>query len=145
STAGRWAKRIFPIMATIFLLVLVSNVIKLMPGFESIGYLEPAHGSIKGYAPVHLFGNVYALDGSHVVPVAEHAEGEAAAEGGEHAEEGLCTACTVVPFLRGAATDLNFTFALAVVAVLAIQYFGFMALGPGYLGKFFNTGGMISK
>jgi F-type H+-transporting ATPase subunit a len=142
STAGRWAKRIFPIMATIFLLVLVSNVIKLLPGFESIGYLEPAHGSIKGYAPVHLFGNVYALDGSHVV-TAEHAEEPAA---GEHAaEEGLCTACTVVPFLRGAATDLNFTFALAVIAVIAIQVFGVMALGLGYFGKFFNTGGMISK
>jgi F-type H+-transporting ATPase subunit a len=145
STAGRWAKRIFPIMATIFLLVLVSNVIKLMPGFESIGYLEEAHGSIKGYAPVHLFGNVYALDGSHVVPVEEHAEGEPAAEGEHAAAAELCHACTVVPFLRGAATDLNFTFALAVIAVIAIQVFGVMALGLSYFGKFFNTGGMISK
>ena len=138
STAGKWAKRIFPIMATIFLLVLVSNIIDLIPGFESIGYLEPAHGSVKGYAPVEIAENVYALDGSHVV-TAEHA-GEAAP-----AEEGLCTACTVVPFLRGAATDLNFTFALAVIAVIAIQVFGFWALGVSYLGKFFNTGGMISK
>ncbi|MEP7355663.1 MAG: F0F1 ATP synthase subunit A [Anaerolineales bacterium] len=138
STAGKWAKRIFPIMATIFLLVLVSNVIDLIPGFESIGYLEPAHGSVKGYAPVEIANGVYALDGSHVV-TAEHV-GEGAA-----AEEGLCTACTVVPFLRGAATDLNFTFALAVIAVIAIQVFGVWALGARYFGKFFNTGGMINK
>ena len=50
-----------------------------------------------------------------------------------------------MPFLRGAATDLNFTFALAVIAVIAIQVFGVWALGVGYFGKFFNTGGMISK
>ena len=43
-------------MATIFLLVLVRNLISWHPGFESIGYLEQAHGSIKGYAPVALFG-----------------------------------------------------------------------------------------
>ena len=54
-------------MATIFLLVLVSNIIDLIPGFESIGYLEPAHGSVKGYAPVEIAESVYALDGSHVV------------------------------------------------------------------------------
>jgi F-type H+-transporting ATPase subunit a len=31
------------------------------------------------------------------------------------------------------------------VAVLAVEYFGFRALGLGYLGKFFNFGGMINK
>ena len=42
SAAGRWAKRLFPIMATIFLLVFWANAIRGIPGFESIGYLEPA-------------------------------------------------------------------------------------------------------
>ena len=142
STAGRWAKRIFPIMATIFLLVLMSNLIKLVPGFESIGYLEQAHGSTKGYAPVHLFGNVYTIDGGHLV---EHAAGEAAPAEAAGVEGAPCTSCAVVPFLRGAATDLNFTFALAVVSVVAIQVFGVWALGLSYFGKFFNTGGMITK
>ena len=133
STAGsKWAKRIFPIMATIFLLVLVANLVRLVPGFESIGYLAPAEGSAKGYARVQIAGGIYALDGSQTVPQAA-------------GDTGLCTSCTLVPFLRGSATDLNFTFALAIVAVLAVEYFGFRALGLGYLGKFFNTGGMISK
>ncbi|MGH2521252.1 MAG: F0F1 ATP synthase subunit A [Anaerolineales bacterium] len=146
STAGKWARRMFPFMASIFLLVFVGNMVKLLPGFESIGYLEQAHGTVQGYAPVHLFGNVYAIDGSRPVPHEEEAaaegEGEAAAAEGEHT---LCTSCEVVPFLRGAATDLNFTFALAVAAVVLVEVFGVWALGARYFGKFFNTGGMISR
>lgn len=44
-----------------------------------------------------------------------------------------------VPLLRGAATDLNTTLALALISFGAIQYYGIKTLGPlGYLGKFFN-------
>jgi F-type H+-transporting ATPase subunit a len=142
SAAGKWARRIFPFMATIFLLVMVANLVKLIPGFESIGYLKEAHGTIKGYEPVALLPGFYAIDGSHEVP---HA-----AEGAEHAGEetaatGLCHSCEVVPFLRGSATDLNFTFALAVIAVVMIQVFGVWALGAAYFGKFINVGGMINR
>jgi F-type H+-transporting ATPase subunit a len=48
---------------------------------------------------------------------------------------------TIVPFVRAAATDLNFTIALALVSVLFTQYFGFRALGPRYLSKFFTYNG----
>ena len=137
SAAGQWARRIFPWMATIFLLVMVANLVKLLPGFESIGYLAEAHGTIKGYEPVPLLAGIYAIDGSQ--EAAHLAEGE-------HAPEGVpCQACEVVPFLRGSATDLNFTFALAVIAVVMIQVFGVWALGAAYFGKFINVGGMISK
>ncbi len=137
SAAGKWARRIFPFVATIFLIVMVGNLVKLIPGFESIGYMKEAHGTIKGYEPVALFGGVYAIDGSHEV---EHLHE------GEHAEGNVpCHSCEVVPFLRGAATDLNFTFALAVIAVVMIQVFGVWALGASYFGKFINVGGMISR
>lgn len=144
STAGRWGRRIFPWMATIFLLVFMANLIRVIPGFESIGWLEAAHGQIQGYEMAPLAPGVYATDGSRPV---EHAEGEAA--GGEHAAsvEDVChtSGCVVVPFLRGAATDLNFTFALAVIAVVMVQVFGVWALGARYFGKFVNTGGMINR
>jgi F-type H+-transporting ATPase subunit a len=45
---------------------------------------------------------------------------------------------TIVPFLRAAATDINFTLAMALVAMLMVQYYGFKYLGPKYLRKFFN-------
>jgi len=40
---GKWAKRVLPVVGTIFLLILVANMIKLVPGFESIGYMIEAH------------------------------------------------------------------------------------------------------
>ena len=52
-SAGKWAKRIFPIPATIFLLIFVANMVKLVPGFESIGRLEQV-ANWQGYAPVKL-------------------------------------------------------------------------------------------
>jgi F-type H+-transporting ATPase subunit a len=139
-TAGKWAKRIFPIPATIFLLVLVANMVKLVPGFESIGQLEQIkHG--KGYGPVALFNlgslTVYTIDKGQ--PEAAHAIEEHASE-----EEGICTACEVIPFLRGSATDLNFTFALAITTVVLTQVYGAWSLGPGYFSKFFQVKQLIS-
>lgn len=42
------------------------------------------------------------------------------------------------PLLRAATADLNTTLALAVVAVVAIQYFGFRTLGSHYGSRFVN-------
>jgi F-type H+-transporting ATPase subunit a len=140
-TAGKWAKRIFPIPATIFLLVLVANMVKLVPGFESIGQLEQIkHGT--GYGPVELFQlgslEVYTIDKGQ--PGVSIIEGENAAE--EH--EKLCAVCEVIPYLRGSATDLNFTFALAILTVVLTQVYGAWSLGPGYFSKFFQVKQLIS-
>ena len=43
------------------------------------------------------------------------------------------------PFLRAPAADLNVTLAFALVAVVMVEFYGFQALGIGYLGKFFNS------
>ncbi|MBI5620044.1 F0F1 ATP synthase subunit A [Candidatus Gottesmanbacteria bacterium] len=42
------------------------------------------------------------------------------------------------PLLRGATADLNTTLALAIVAVFAIQYFGFQTVGIHYSSRFLN-------
>lgn len=47
-------------------------------------------------------------------------------------------AFVVTPFVRPAATDLNLTLGLSVVAFIFIQYFGLSTLGPNYLQKFVN-------
>jgi F-type H+-transporting ATPase subunit a len=151
---GKMAKKIFPLVATIFLLIFVANMVKLIPGFESIGYLKEAHKD-PAYAAVPLFHigslTVYSLDADQVVPVEHHEEGhgEDAAHAEEtnvedahaeetHSEGPPCHACEVVPWLRGSATDLNFTTALAVIAVFMTQVYGVMALGPSYFSKFFQ-------
>lgn len=55
-------------------------------------------------------------------------------------EEGLVKSelFIVTPFVRAAATDLNMTVALAVIAVIAVQVFGVWSLGPNYFQKFIN-------
>jgi F-type H+-transporting ATPase subunit a len=45
---------------------------------------------------------------------------------------------TIVPFLRPGATDLNYTLAFALIAMVMVQFYGFKYLGArGYLAKFF--------
>ena len=48
---------------------------------------------------------------------------------------------TIVPFFRPAATDLNFTMALALISVIMTQYYGMKAQGLKYWGKFFVWNG----
>jgi F-type H+-transporting ATPase subunit a len=147
-STGKWARRVIGIVATIFLLIFVANMIKMIPGFESIGYLEQPHKGVA-YAPMPLFSifgkTVYTIDKTKPVEYAaeETPQGEQSAEGGGEQHE-MCKACQIVPFLRGSATDLNFTIALAVIAVFVTQVFGVMSLGPGYFGKFFQFGRLVS-
>jgi len=47
-------------------------------------------------------------------------------------------AFVVTPYVRPAATDLNLTLGLSIVAFIFIQYFGLSTLGPNYLQKFVN-------
>lgn len=151
--AGKWAKRIFIIPATIFLIVFVANMVKMVPGFESIGYMKEGHGSY-GYKAVTLIPDtLYSLDKGHPISEAAHTTEEETSHGEEasteeahlgatHIEEGKYY--EVVPFLRGSATDLNFPFALAFVAVVMTQVYGVWALGPGYFEKFFQFKGLVS-
>lgn len=153
--AGHNAKRFFPWAMTIFLLVLVSNWWELVPGFDSIGFIE-SHPNITHYKVEHLgpINYIVAETNAEVQAEADAAghseegatEGEAGtAEEGEH--HGLPTDAegnqygTLVPFLRAATTDLNLTIGLAIIVMVMVQVYGFQALGPGYLTKFFNFKG----
>ena len=116
---GRWASQFFPIVMSMFLLVIVANWSGLIPGFSSIGYLEPAHaGQVGHLANGSFLTNTKAAAG----------------------QEGYL----LVPFLRAPSTDLNFPLALALVTVVLSQYFGFRASKLGYLKKFFNLSGFKS-
>ncbi|MCP4419185.1 MAG: F0F1 ATP synthase subunit A [Chloroflexi bacterium] len=44
---------------------------------------------------------------------------------------------TIVPYVRAASTDLNFTIAIAIISVVMTQYYGMKALGGKYWFKFF--------
>jgi len=85
----KWARRALPLLLTIFLFILTSNLIEFTPGIGSIGFF--------------------------------HGEGE------------------FTPLFRSVNTDLNVTLALAIIAVMAIEIMGIVAVGFfRYLGKFLN-------
>jgi F-type H+-transporting ATPase subunit a len=112
STAGKWARTIFPYFATITLLVLVSNWLELIPGVDSIGIIEHVEG--EGHAVQQVAAGM-----STITP-----------EEGEFA---------LVPFVRVLSTDLNFPLALALISVIMTQVIGVRALGSSYFTKYFNV------
>ncbi len=94
SIAGpKYGRQVFPIVATIFVLVFVNAWTSLIPGYGSITWAIIEEG--------------------HIV----------------HA-----------PLLRGANTDINLPFALAIIAFTTTWFFGFKAAGIKYLGQFFQFG-----
>jgi len=48
---------------------------------------------------------------------------------------------TLIPLLRPPTASLNFTFAIAILTMIIVQYYGFSKLGLGYLRKFFTFSG----
>lgn len=151
---SEWGPKVFPIAGTIFLLVLTANWLHFIPLVDSVGIMhcaEPSKG-VAGYIPVEIgHTGIYRLgfeEDNRIFPSgqpsvtcpAHGAEGEAAhgAEGGGQPIDESGIRVTVTPFLRTAATDLNMTLGLALVAMVSVQAFGVMKLGPSYFFRFFN-------
>ena len=121
STAGKWAWTIFPWFASITILVLLANWMELIPGVDSIGVIEKVGSG--GFGIQHL-GSLFT---TLVNP--------AVTEGGYQ----------LVPFVRVVSTDLNFTVALAIIAVIAVQVVGIRAQGMHYFTKFWNVKTFFSR
>jgi F-type H+-transporting ATPase subunit a len=123
STAGKRARRIFPWVATIILVVLVANWLELIPGVDSIGLLHEVEAGQEGYPVKEILPGLLTI----------------VEKNGADVSQGKLYG--LIPFVRAASTDLNFTAALAVVSVLMTQLIGVQALGPGYFTKFLNFRG----
>jgi F-type H+-transporting ATPase subunit a len=215
TTAGSNARLLFPLIATIFFFLLITNWMKLIPGVESVGVMHCAgHNSPdiginitsgqprignrlwvdsilstgydateENYHACHemLEGIVEAPSAAALAAAAETLREEETAllvgldeqvEAGTITEEqrdeqvdalrlevaeevyphaGIPLSAdalekgviayphVVTPYVRGASTDLNLTFGLAIISFFAIQIFGVIALGPNYFQKFVNV------
>lgn len=133
SVLGERTRRVFWLGATIFLFVLVANWMELIPGYDSVGWLQHPHEEgITAYNMAEL-GPIGMLQAPAVESAEPASHGEEAEEGEHHEAEGY----VLVPFLRAANTDLNTTLALALISVVLTWYFGVRALGlGGFLSKF---------
>ncbi len=112
SVAGKKdGRRFFPVIATIFLFVLMNAWLGLLPGFNVIGRLHPE--SVTDSTLLHSLISIFPEYTGRPVDV---------------------------PFLRSANTDMNVPLMLALVSFFSVEYWGITALGfRHYLGKFLRV------
>lgn len=153
---SKWARNFFPFFMTFVLWIVIANWMELVPGVDSVGKWETM-GEYRGHlaedeARVEAAAAGETLSEDELHHIYEEAE-EAALEANEgHLRRGIflinARAATseaeieeadwaLVPYVRAAATDLNFTLSLALISVIMTQYYGMRAQGLGYWRKFF--------
>lgn len=125
---GSLTHSVFPIVASIFLFVLLSNWLGLLPGFGSITLKKSTSSEVT-----HSANEIQDKD-------AEHSE---TSEASNHDEAPAEKHEAPAPILRGATADLNTTIALGIIAFITIQFYGIKVLGISYFSKFLNFKGPI--
>jgi len=162
-TLGSRAKVVAPIAITVFVFILISAMFELIPGVESVGKVEGAYGSLKGWCGAQS-GNVTLITGVPVDPAIGY---EAScgrpiiAAAGSSADTSVASAgasdlaftaigapqvaaggdpaqngYAIIPFLRRPTSSLSTTIALALVAFLFIEIQGVRANGIHYFSRF---------
>lgn len=107
-------RKFFPLVATLFIFILLGNLMDVVPGIDTIGSL---HGPVAHPASL---GFIHFLSGNDTG--------------------------AILPWFRPPTTDLNLTFAMAMVAVVVCQVFGFVTLGTGeHLSKYFKFKELFTK
>ncbi len=140
-------RRFFPVVATIFFFVLVSNWLSLFPIFNVIGLVEEEdHGFVMEQADVGPLpvgwvslsgpGDLRLTGGGTI----DEDDADAEEQANEAREDGKLVG-QLIPLFRGPNTDLNTPLALAIVSAIAVESWGIASLGLGAYGrKFFNFG-----
>lgn len=122
-------RKFFPLVATIFLFIIISAWLALVPGFGTIGLVEEEHGHLTFQK-----AEVASLPVG-IIPIGAQAE----EEGAEAHEEPGTIKGALVPLLRSANTDLNTPLAIALIAVFFVEYWGITTQGfLKYGSKFIN-------
>ncbi|MCH7811461.1 MAG: F0F1 ATP synthase subunit A [Chloroflexi bacterium] len=162
NTAGeKHARRFFPVIATLFLFIIVANWFALLPVSNVIGKVE-----VLGPEESEFHEDVVVFEGSVIMPGADDVEidfnedavcrevegdeyeeclvGEreiAIAEAREEAGISPDTKLGVLaPYFRSVNTDLMTPLALAIVSAFFVEYWGISVLGfRTYGSKFFDV------
>lgn len=127
ATSGnpRLARKIFPLIFTLFVFILCANYAGLLPGVGSI--------YVKKDVPVPATVSV-----AQLTPAERQAEDIIQKSDGKfyyHDEK--------VPIFRAPNADLNMTLAMALIVTVLVQYYGIQANGAGYFREFKNPMAVI--
>lgn len=179
------ARQLLPLALTVFLFILAANWLELIPGVDSIGFMECAKAGQNGYPnsgavldvrrPLDSGKAATAEDrevcdrvaAGNTLTAAEQSRADITAVMDAHPGEEVRKYLTmpaqlaivnqpsfssfqplrpnlhvITSFVRAAATDLNLTLMLAIMAFFVIQYYGIRANGGAYFYKFVNVPAM---
>jgi F-type H+-transporting ATPase subunit a len=148
--AGPMWRKFFSIAATIFLLVIVSNFVGLIPGAGSIGVIkvgEETHTKIENGQVCFENEETHTCNPSGIFILGDAPEflhpislaNKNAELRGEHPEEHAALA----PFLRAPTSDINLPLAIALISVIMTQVFGMQKQGLKYWTRFFSFGRLL--
>jgi F-type H+-transporting ATPase subunit a len=103
------ARKFFPLVGTFFFFILFANLLDILPGIDTVGWVN-----------------------SSAVTAAHLAQPSSFLLFGDYTSK-------IVPWFRVPTSDLNLTFSMSLISVVVTQIYGFMALGAGaHLGKYFK-------
>ncbi|GAC1350294.1 MAG: F0F1 ATP synthase subunit A [Ktedonobacteraceae bacterium] len=104
-------RKFFPLVATLFIFILVSNLLDVIPGVDTVGTIDHTAIQAAHITSQPVFGFLLFGDLSD----------------------------KLIPWIRPATSDLNLNFAMSLTVVITCQFLGFYTLGPlEHLGKYFN-------
>jgi F-type H+-transporting ATPase subunit a len=145
SILGHNIKKVFPLIASLFLFVLFANWAGLIPGVGTVGYWEHEKPVVA---------QIVTEQKGTTEAVARVELSKQTAEAVETKEEptklplqdwhywlfgtGVPDSLVFRPLFRGPTADINTTLALALVTMVFVQVFGLANVGVSYLSKFFT-------
>jgi F-type H+-transporting ATPase subunit a len=149
---AKLTRKVFTLIATIFIFVLFSNWFGLLPGVGSIGFFEKKEAIAENVA--ENAGVEKTVDKSEAketkqikeVKKEESAETKSMQKTEEDlkVEEAAAEPETeFVPLFRAGSSDLSFTLAIALYAVIFVQIMGVSYFKLAYFKKFFDFRGPI--
>jgi F-type H+-transporting ATPase subunit a len=138
STAGkRIGRRIFPLVAGLFIFILFSNFTGLLPGMGTITIdKSEAHADTGEDADLHVAASPEATAAANAINSGdEQNEGAAATtagdDSGDHAATDEAEHEAPVPIFRAPTADLNMTLAMSLLTFTVVQIAGVAAHGLG--------------
>jgi F-type H+-transporting ATPase subunit a len=139
STAGkRIGRRIFPLVAGLFIFILFSNFTGLLPGVGTITVdKEETAAHADEDETLHVEASPEATAADHAVNGAEEDHDTAAAttagDSGDHGDGEEAEHAAPVPILRPPTADLNMTLAMSLLTFTVVQVAGVSA--HGFVGR----------
>jgi F-type H+-transporting ATPase subunit a len=142
SVTGKYVSQVFGLVASLFLFILVANWVGLLPGVGTVGFFLDGHEkkmtSVQTVDQFNTRTENQSLPDAHEKPTGTKTQSVLQVE-----EENSKKIEIFVPLFRGATADLNTTLALALFAMISIQYYGFKTAGMHYGKRFFNVANPI--